>query len=584
MESKIIGASGLPWRSRLTDDRVATAIAQTHGLPEVVARVLAGRGVLPEAVPEFLAPALRGMLPDPFHLKDMDKAVARLVKAIEQRETIAIFGDYDVDGATSVSQLMDYCAALGIRTIPYIPDRMREGYGPTIAAFDTLIAQGATLIITVDCGTLAFDPIAHARSKHVDVLVFDHHLGEARLPEAHAIVNPNRVDETSPHRNLCAAGVVFLVLVALNKTLREAGYFYAARPEPDLLTLLDRVALGTVCDVMPLTGLNRAYVAQGLKLLARRGHLGLRALADVARFDTAPGVYHLGFLLGPRINAGGRVGESSLGIRLLASREEAEARDLAATLDQYNKERQAIESVVLEQALAQAETQRNMPVLLVAAEGWHAGVIGIVAGRLKEKFARPAIVGSLEGGIVKASARSVAGADIGALTHRAVMQGLLLAGGGHAMAAGFSFEAGKREMVHGYYAQQLSAAVTAYGESRAKLYDGWVTVAGANQTLYTALTQMEPYGLGFPKPRLVLADAKILYRQTMKEKHMKLTLADTHGTTRLEAIAFNVGGTNLGELLARAECLHLYGELAENHWQGTRRLQFIIDDAAKGHS
>ena len=580
MGSLIIGASQLPWRPRLADDRLAAAISQQHGLPEIVARVLAGRGIAPDSVAEFLHPSLRSMLPDPSHLLGMDKAVARLVRAVEQRETIALFGDYDVDGATSVSQLTDYFAALGIPTIPYIPDRMREGYGPNIPAFDALIAKGASLIITVDCGTLAFEPIAHACSKNIDVLVFDHHLGEARLPDAHAVVNPNRVDETSPHRNLCAAGVVFLVLVALNRALRESGYFNDARSAPDLLALLDRVALGTVCDVMPLTGLNRAYVTQGLKLLAQRRHIGLRALADVARFDAAPTVYHLGFLLGPRINAGGRVGESSLGIRLLASREEAEARGLAATLNQYNQERQAIESVVLERALAQAETQRNMPVLLVADAGWHPGVIGIVAGRLKETFARPAIVGSMEEGVIKASARSVAGADIGAVTHRAVTEGLLLAGGGHAMAAGFSFAADKREAVHAYYTQQLAAAVAAYAESRAKLYDGWVTVAGANPELLAALTQLEPYGLGFPKPKLVLAEAKVLYRTLLKEKHLKLVLADAHGTVRLDAIAFNIQGTPLGEMLARENRLHLYGELAENHWQGARRLQFIIDDAA----
>lgn len=576
----IIGASGLPWRARLGDERIATAIAQAHDLPEIVARVLAGRGIAPDGVAEFLNPTLRALLPDPSHLRDMEKAVARLVRAIEQRETVAIFGDYDVDGATSVSQLSDYFAALGICSIPYIPDRMREGYGPSIAAFDALIAQGATLIITVDCGTLAFAPITHARAKHVDVLVFDHHLSEARLPEAHAIVNPNRMDETSPHRNLCAAGVVFLVLVALNKALRESGFFNDVRREPNLLKLLDRVALGTVCDVMPLTGLNRAYVAQGLKLLAQRGHVGLRALADVARFDAAPSVYHLGFLLGPRINAGGRVGESSLGIRLLASHDALEAKALAAQLDHYNQERQAIESVVLEQALAQAESQTNRPVLLVASEHWHPGVIGIVAGRLKEKFARPAIVASIEGASVKASARSVTGADIGAVTHRAVTRGLLTAGGGHAMAAGFSFPLDKRDAIHDYYAEQLSVAVTAYGESRVKLYDGWVTVSGANLALYDALKQLEPYGLGFPKPKLALSEAKIIYRQPMKEKHLKLVLADSSGEARLQAVAFNIQDTPLGALLATANTLHFYGELSENYWQGQSRLQLIIEDAA----
>ncbi|MFZ4126053.1 MAG: single-stranded-DNA-specific exonuclease RecJ, partial [Rickettsiales bacterium] len=429
-------ASGLPWRDRLQDERAALAIAQQHELPELVARILAGRNIALDAVPEFLNPTLRAALPDPFHLRDMDKATLRLMKAIEQKETIAIFGDYDVDGATSVSQLTDYFAALGVRSIAYIPDRMKEGYGPNVDAFDTLIGNGATLIITVDCGTLAFEPITHAAAKGVDVLVIDHHIGEARLPNAVAVVNPNRVDETSPHTNLCAAGVVFLVLVALNKTLRESGYFNDTRKELNLLPMLDRVALGTVCDVMTLTGLNRAYVTQGLKLLAQRQHIGLRALADVARFDATPAVYHLGFLLGPRINAGGRVGQSDLGIRLLMSANEAEAAALARTLDQHNKERQAIEMMVLEQALAQAESQKNMPVILLASPDWHEGVIGIVAGRLKEKFARPAMIGNITNGKVKISARSVSGADIGAVTHRAVSLGLLTNGGGHAAAAG----------------------------------------------------------------------------------------------------------------------------------------------------
>lgn len=573
-------ASGLPWRERLQDTRAALAIAQQHGLIEIVARVLAARHIALDDVPEFLNPQLRTALPDPFHLRDMDKAVARLMHAIAQKETIAIFGDYDVDGATSVSQLMDYFSALHVPTLPYIPDRMSEGYGPNIAAFDTLIAKGATLIITVDCGTLAFEPIAHAAAKNIDVMVIDHHMSEARLPAAVAIVNPNRIDETSPHTNLCAAGMVFLVLVALNKTLREAGYFNDARKEPNLLPFLDRVALGTVCDVMTITGLNRAYVAQGLKLLAQRQHVGLRALADVARFDAMPSVYHLGFLLGPRINAGGRVGESDLGIRLLMSQDANEAATIAKQLDTHNQERQAIELMVLEQALEQSEAQKNMPVILLTSPTWHEGVIGIVAGRLKEKFARPAIIGSEKNGIIKASARSVTGADMGAVTHRAVSLGLLEKGGGHAAAAGFVFAANKRDAVHEYFAQQLSGAVTAYGESRSKLLDGWIRVSGATQELYDALKQLEPYGLGFPKPKLALRDAKIIHRTVLKDKHLKLVLADDSGKSRLNAIAFNVNDTKLGEMLTTQQTLHLYGELSENHWQGSSSLQFMIDDAA----
>ena len=573
-------ASGLPWRLRHDDARMALGLAQQHGISELLAGVLAGRGVTADTATQFLNPTLRDYLPDPFHLLDMDKAVARLVQAVGKHEKIAVFGDYDVDGATSTAILMQYFSALGIALEPYIPDRMKEGYGPTDTAFETLIKRGATLIITVDCGTLAHGPIALAQGKGIDVIVLDHHLSSGALPVACAIVNPNRVDETSEHRNLAAVGVTFLTIVALNKRLRETGFF-AQQKEPNLLALLDLVALGTVCDVMPLTGLNRAFVAQGLKVMAGRGSLGLSVLADVARLDEQPNVYHLGFLLGPRINAGGRVGKSSLGVELLTSGDDTHARGIAAVLDTHNSERQAIEAGVSEQAFAMAQAQANMPVIMVAGEGWHQGVIGIVAGRLKEKYSRPAIVVALENGMGKASSRSVAGADMGAAVHAAIAQGIIEYGGGHAMAAGFSLKAEAVPDMHAFLIARMEAAVSAYNEARVQKYDGLLSVGGASLATLEEIAAAGPYGLGNPNPRFVLADAQVQHRSVMKEKHLKLILGDASGAGRLEAVAFNAVGTDLGAWLMTERSLHLLGELKRNSWQGRESAQFLSADAAR---
>lgn len=573
-------ASGLPWQLRHEDARAALAMAQQHGVSELLAGILVGRQVAVDDVPRFLNPTLRDDLPDPFHLLDMEKAVARLIAAIERRETIAIFGDYDVDGATSTTLLMQYLGALGLAPIPYIPDRMSEGYGPTTAAFEKLIDQGAKLIITVDCGTLSHEPIAAAQARGVDVIVLDHHLSSGALPNAHAIVNPNRVDETSSHRNLAAVGVTFLTLVALNQKLREAGFF-AQHPAPNLLAMLDIVALGTVCDVMPLTGLNRTYVAQGLKVMAQRRSLGLSVLSDVARMDEAPNVYHLGFLLGPRINAGGRVGKSGLGVELLTATDDARAQEIAATLDLHNQERQAIEAGVLEQATALAEQQRNLPVILVAGEGWHQGVIGIVAGRLKERFSRPALVIALEDGIGKGSGRSVSGVDMGAAIHAAVAEGLLLKGGGHAMAAGFSLEAAKLEALHQFLIRRMEADVNRYTEGRVVKYDGLLSVSGASLDTLEEIAQAGPYGIGNPSPRFVIPEARIQHVAVMKEKHLRVTLSDASGTTRLNAVAFSAVGSVLGEWLMGEKTLHILGELKRNSWQGRETPQLMIEDVAK---
>jgi single-stranded-DNA-specific exonuclease len=574
-------ASGLPWTLRAGDSRIAQAMAQQHGISELLGGILAGREVPLDHVPRFLNPSLRDDLPDPFHLLDMDKAASRIARAITSAERVAVFGDYDVDGATSTALLHHYFSMCGRHLTPYIPDRLKEGYGPTIAAFEKLINQGATLIVTVDCGTLSQEPIAYAQSRGVDVIVLDHHLSSGALPPAHAVVNPNRVDETSPHTNLAAVGVTFLTLVALNKTLRAAGYFAEGRGEPNLLSLLDLVALGTVCDVMPLTGLNRAFVTQGLKMLGQRRSIGLAALADVARFDETPNVYHLGFLLGPRINAGGRVGEAGLGVELLTTADPDHAKAIAARLDQYNAERQAIETMVLEAALAQAELQANMPVMLLAGEGWHAGVIGIVAGRIKEKYQRPVAVVALENGAGKGSARSVPGADFGAAIHAAQAMGLIEKGGGHAMAAGFSLSQSQLSALHGFLIQRMEAAVASHNEARVKKIDGWLSCPAATLELLDEIALGGPYGLGHPGPRFALRDARIVRTDTLKDKHIRVILTDGTLGGRLTAIAFNAEGTTLGLWLKTAKNLHLSGELKRNSWQGQDSPQFLIDDAAK---
>ena len=442
------------WRSRLTDERAALALSQQLDLPEVVGRVLAARGVGLDEGEKFLNPKIRASLPDPSHLLDMDKAADRLAAAVMAGEGIAVFGDYDVDGATSAALLRRFFRAAGSDLEVYIPDRKAEGYGPNLPALLRLRDAGAGVVVTVDCGTSAFEPLAAAAEAGLDVIVVDHHVAEAGLPVTFALVNPNRFDETSGCSHLAAVGVAFLLVVAVNRRLREAGW-YEDRPEPDPLAWLDLVALGTVCDAVPLTGLNRAFVAQGLKIMARRANAGLAALSDVASIDGSPTSYHAGFILGPRVNAGRRIGESALGARLLATEDREEALTIAHRLDELNDERRAIEAEVLAQAIEQAERARetsDAPMTLVAREGWHAGVIGIVASRLADRFNRPAAVIALEDGQGKGSARSIPGVNLGAAIIAAPQAGILTAGGGHPMAAGFSLEAARLDELGAFLA------------------------------------------------------------------------------------------------------------------------------------
>ena len=465
LEPAVLGVerslAGRRWVRRSADERTVLTLQQRLGVSDIVARVLAGREIGVEDAADFLSPTLRAALPDPGHLLDMDKAVARLVAAVEAGERVVVFGDYDVDGATSSALLVRYFRALGVEIGVYIPDRVAEGYGPNAAALERLAGEGVNVVVTVDCGITAHDPLAAGQAAGLDVIVVDHHVAEPRLPVAAAVVNPNRLDDPSPHGQLAAVGVTFLLLVALNRALREAGRF-AGGGEPDLLGLLDLVALGTVCDVVPLTGVNRALVAQGLKVMARRQNVGLTALADVARMDQAPGVYHAGFLLGPRLNAGGRVGEAGMGWALLTTEDMTAARAMAQRLDGFNTERQALEAAVLADALARVEAAGgDAPVVTVAGEGWHPGVIGIVASRLVERLGRPVCVVAVNDGVGKGSGRSISGVDLGSAVIAARQKELLVNGGGHKMAAGFTVEPGKLDLLAAFLEERLAEAVAA---------------------------------------------------------------------------------------------------------------------------
>jgi single-stranded-DNA-specific exonuclease len=577
---------GKRWRQRgaAGSDNIALAIAQKHGLPDLVGRLLAARGVSPDEVPLYLEPTLRALLPDPSRFRDMDKAVARLVAATGAGEKIVVWGDYDVDGATSAALLIRYFAAIGHPIAYYIPDRMKEGYGPNALALLKLREDGAAVVITVDCGITAHEPLAAAREAGLDVIVVDHHQAEPALPPALAIVNPNRLDEEPGFGQLAAVGVTFLLLVALNRALRDAGRF-KDRPGPDLMSLLDIVALGTVCDVVPLTGLNRALVAQGLKVAARRQNVGIVALADIARMEAAPGTFHCGFLLGPRINAGGRVGESDLGTRILSTPDPGEANRIAIRLDALNDERRQIEQSVLDAALAQiGEEPPAMPLIFAASAGWHPGVIGIVASRLVERYGRPAFVIALENGIGKGSGRSLPGLDLGNAVIAARQAGLLVNGGGHAMAAGLTVAADKLDALRDFLAERLLRMNDGKVEVARTLGIDAPLVPGAiDLALAERIAALGPFGSGNPEPRFVLPGVRILRADPMGNgDHLRCFVAGSDGK-QVTAVAFRVVGSPLGDLLAArggGRPVHLAGHLRAESWQGKMNVRFFVEDAA----
>ena len=577
-----VSLTGRRWRLRDADGREALALAQRLAIPEIVGRVLAARGIGLEEASAFLEPTLRAFLPDPSLLKDMDAACERLAAAVMQGETIAIFGDYDVDGATSAALLTRYLAQVGARARVYIPDRVKEGYGPNAPALLKLKREGASVVVTVDCGTGAHDALVQARAAGLDVIVADHHAAESDLPPAFAIVNPNRLDDASGQGHLAAVGVAFLMLVGLNRTLRTAGWF-KSRIEPDLMRWLDLVALGTVCDVVPLIGLNRALVTQGLKVMAGRANAGLAALADVAGVDAPPEAYHAGFVLGPRVNAGGRIGAPDLGARILSTDDAGEATELARKLDGLNRERQAIEARVLEDAVARIETEGGVHALaFVSGEGWHPGVVGIVAARLKERYNVPACVVTLADASGTGSGRSIPGVDLGAAVIAARQAGLLLKGGGHAMAAGFTLARDRLAGLRAFLEERIAARVREAAIVPTLSFDGTLRPDGATVEMAQALARIGPFGSGNSEPRFALPAARIGFAAPAGDAHVRVTIAADGPGRPLKAIAFRCLETDLGRALLNAQggALHLAGRIRVDTWGGTPVAQFMIDDAA----
>ena len=543
---------------------------------------MSARGIEADEVNAYLDPKLSIYLPDPAHLLDMDKMVARLLEAVRNKQKVAVFGDYDVDGATSSALFTRYFRAIGKDIRVYIPDRLKEGYGPSIPALDLLRSEGAEVVITVDCGIASHEPISHAKQNGLDVLVVDHHVAEAGLPDAAAIVNPNRLDETSQYGQLAAVGVTFLVIVALNRGLREAGYFNdAGIEEPDLMQWLDLVALGTVADVVPLMGVNRALVVQGLKVMSRRLNEGIKALSDVANLDEAPAAYHLGFIFGPRVNAGGRVGEAHLGSRLLSTTDPGEAADLAQRLDAYNKERREIEERIQEEAMEQAESQGNRSVVMVSGADWHPGVVGIVASRLKDRYNAPACVVAVNDGKATGSGRSIAGVDLGSTVIAARQKGLLQAGGGHAMAAGFTLEAVKLDAFHDFLDKRIGAVIQEQKIVPTATVDSVMTIEGSSLELINTVQRLGPFGSGNAEPRFAYSGLRVAKADVVGKDHVRCFFTSLGGQ-RLQAISFMSAETELGRRLLNhgGQPVHVLGRLRENVWQGRSSVQLQIDDAA----
>ncbi|MGI9524950.1 MAG: single-stranded-DNA-specific exonuclease RecJ [Hyphomicrobiaceae bacterium] len=580
---------GFRWLDRLSAARrnAALAISQRYDLPDVLGRVLAARDVDLNDAKLFLEPSLRSLMPDPSTIQDMDRAAERIADAIQNGEAIAVFGDYDVDGACSSALMELFLGLHDCKCRTYIPDRLSEGYGPNSAAMELLSTEGARLIVAVDCGTTSFEPLAAARDLGLDVVVIDHHQADETLPDVEALVNPNRQDDLSGLGQLCAAGVVFLVLVATTRELRRRNH-YDGSP-PDLLALLDLVALATVCDVVPLTGLNRAYVTKGLQVMHARRSAGLRALFDVAGLNQPPSPYHLGFVLGPRINAGGRVGDSGLGARLLATSDEREAIRIATVLDKLNRERKAIETEMLQQALSEGDVimarDPDTPMLVLGSMDWHKGVVGLGASRVTERFRRPSCVIAWEpSGYGTGSLRSVTGVDIGATVRAAAAAGHLIKGGGHAMAAGLTLKRDALDDFRAFADASLRDLTLTACASAALEIDGALTPHAASQDLLSLLDRAGPYGQGHPQPRFAFAAHTVKFAKVVGDAHVRCVLQNADGA-RLDAIAFRAVGQPLGDAILETGGLpiHVAGSLRRDTWGGRDKIELFIDDVAIPH-
>jgi single-stranded-DNA-specific exonuclease len=577
---------GQRWVARLDDQRLAHTIAEKNELPEILGRVMAARGVTSDEAEAFLNPTLRSLMPQPSAFMDMEKGAARLAEAIIKKEAIGIISDYDVDGVSSAAIMVRFLASVGHEAIVYIPDRLTEGYGPSEKAVSALKEQGTELLLTLDCGVMSHDPLAHAADLGLTTIIVDHHQAGVELPHAYAVINPNRQDDMSGQGHLCAAGVVMILIAAVNKQLRTLGHYSEQRPEPNMLQWLELVALATVCDVVPLKGLNRAYVTQGLRIMSRRENQGISALADVGGLKRRPDVYALGFILGPRINAAGRVGHAEEALALLTTNDKGEAYALARNLDDLNRKRQVIELRVVDEAIAQAEfamgKDKRPSIVVVAADGWHPGVVGLAASRLKDRFTVPSLVLAMntKTGLATGSGRSIAGVDLGKAVRLASEAGILTKGGGHAMAAGLTVPIEKLAELRQFLDEALSAEVENLRDPSLPI-DGALTASGATLDLIELLEQAGPYGSAHPSPMFVFPAHKVIYADQAGTDHVRCTLVASDGT-KLKAIAFRALNTDLGELLLseRSHPIHIAGRLVADEWGAKRVPSLQIEDAA----
>ena len=575
-----LSISGKNWLLKKYNQEDLSFLKENFSLDDITSKLLSIRKIKKDEVNAFLNPSIKNFLPNPNNLIDMEKSTKRVVAGISKKEKIGIFGDYDVDGATSTALLGNYFSQLNQEFEIYIPDRKTEGYGPSIKSFQELINKKVKIIFTVDCGTLSFEAINFAKKNKVDVIVLDHHQSEVKLPNAFSIVNPNRLDDKSNLQHLCAAGVTFMFLVSLNRELRKKNWFDQNNiKEPNLINYLDLVSLGTVCDVVPLIGLNRAIVKQGLKVFKSKKNLGLKTLLDICRIESNPSIYHLGYLIGPRINAGGRVGKCSHGANLLLNKDPKISFKLASELDQYNKERQMLEKDLLYKILNETEVFTKDPVLILSGKNWHEGVIGIVAARLKDKFNKPVILISLDGNIGKASARSIVGFDIGAIIISAAQEKILLKGGGHKMAGGFSIQVENINKLKDFVFKKFKGINEDIKSEKPLLLDSIIAPSAVNLEFYNKVSLLSPFGSGNPEPRFAIEEVKTINGKIVGEKHIKSVLIGKDGST-IKSIAFNATENDLGGYLLKKnnKSFNIAGKLSLNEWKGQSNVEFIIDD------
>ena len=575
-----LSISGKKWIHKKFDSSYVNFLKENYLLDEITAKLLSIRKIDKKYVESFLKPSIKNIIPNPNILKDMEKTTSRILTAIKNKEKIGIFGDYDVDGASSTALIGNYFKIIKQEFEIYIPDRKSEGYGPTIEGFRNLIDKKVKLIITVDCGTMSFDAVDFANENNIDVIVLDHHQSEINLPNAYSIINPNRLDDSSNLNYLCAAGVCFMTLISINSNLRKLNWFSKEKVnEPNLLNFLDLVSLGTICDVVPLVGLNRALVKQGLKIINLKKNLGLKTLIDLCKIETKTSTYHLGYILGPRINAGGRVGKCSHGANLLLNNNPKESFKIAMELDQFNTDRKKLEKNLLNVVLNTISKNINDPVLVLYGDNWHEGIIGIIASRIKERYNKPTIIISLNNKIGKASARSVLGFDIGAIILAAVQKKILIKGGGHKMAGGFSIEESKIKEFKEFIINKFRTKIDKIYDKKDLYLDSTISSSALNFNFYEKIEKLSPFGSGNPEPKFILENLKVIKSLVVGESHVKSILTSKDGST-IKTMSFNSYDTDLGQFLLnnKTNTFNIAGKMTLNEWKGEKNVEFIIDD------